>query len=213
MRIVGNAVHVKEWGVPKQVDHHARRLVLLDALWRITRREGWDAISLRKLAAEAGVSMGMVQHYFTTKDEMLRFATEMMAEDTRRRIRERLAELTQPIRPRTLVETVLTEMIPDARRRDVEAEAAGVWVRRFLLRPESRATLNQGLADVRALLTEQITLAGNADAERDADGLIALIDGLNYDIVAGSQTAASARAILCGQLDYVFAPPARAADD
>ena len=50
---------------------------MLDALWRITRRQGWDAISLRNVAAEAGVSMGMVQHYFTTKDQMLRFAVEI----------------------------------------------------------------------------------------------------------------------------------------
>lgn len=199
--------------MPKEVDHHARRLVLLDAMWRITRRDGWDAISLRKLAAEADVSMGLVQHYFNTKDEMLRFATEMMAEDTRQRIRHRVTELAEPISPRTLVETALNEMIPDADRRDVEAEAAEVWVRRFLLRPESRAMLNQGLADVRAFLAEQITLAGKTNAELDADGLIALIDGLNYDIVAGSQTAASAKAILRAQLDCVFLSHTQAAGE
>ena len=96
--------------MPKQVDHQARRLELLDALMRITRADGWDAISLRKVAAEAGTSLGTVQHYFSTKEEMLRFAVEMMAEDTRRRIRERVAALPQPHPPRVLVETVLTEI-------------------------------------------------------------------------------------------------------
>jgi TetR/AcrR family transcriptional repressor of bet genes len=192
--------------VPKQVDHHARRLQLLDALWRITRRQGWDAISLRNVAAEAGVSMGMVQHYFTTKDQMLRFAVEMMAEDTKQRIAKRVAGLPQPVTPRQLVQTALTEMIPDADRRPAEAQAADVWVRRFQLAPEPNSPLHSGYDDVKGFVSQQILLAraGRADAERDADGLIALIDGLIYNIVTGHQSARTATAILHAQLDYVF---------
>ena len=195
--------------MPKQVDHVARRLELLEAMMRITREHGWDGVSLRKLAAEAGVSMGMVQHYFTTKDDMLRFAIEMMAEDVRQRIRRRVADLPAPPTPRVLVETVLTEMIPDPGRRATEAEAAKVWIRRFMLRPESQAVLQEGATDLKAGLIEQILLgrAGNrADAERDADTLIALLDGLIFNIVIGQQTAESAIAILTAQLDRIFDP-------
>jgi AcrR family transcriptional regulator len=197
---------VKQWGVPKQVDHHARRLQLLDALWRITRREGWDAITLRHLAAEAGVSMGMVQHYFSTKDQLLRFAVEMMGEDVKQRIRLRVAELPQPVGPRQLVQTVLTEMIPNVDRRATEAEAADVWVRRFLLPPDPGSPLHNGYDEVKTLISEQILLVrpGRTDAERDADALIALLDGLIYHIVTGHQTARGAIAIIEAQLDYVF---------
>jgi AcrR family transcriptional regulator len=193
--------------MPKQVDHTARRLELLEAMMRITRKDGWEGVSLRKLAAEAGVSMGMVQHYFTTKDEMLRFAIEMMAEDTRQRIRRRIADLPEPPTPRLLVETVLTEMIPDPGRRAAEDEAAKIWMRRFMLRPESQATLNPGAADLRTALTDQILLGrpgDRADAERNADTLIALLDGLIFNIVVGQQTAESATAILTAQLDCIF---------
>jgi AcrR family transcriptional regulator len=196
--------------VPKQVDHEARRQLLLEALMRITRRDGWDAISLRRVAAEAGVSMGMVQHYFSTKDEMLRFAIEMMAEDTRQRIRRRVADLPQPPSPRLLVETVLTEMIPRTSRRESEAEAAKVWIRRVDLSQESRAVLNQGAVDLKTGLSGQLLLARSytqADAERDADALMALLDGLIFNIVAGFQTAESATAILKRQLDYLFPEP------
>jgi AcrR family transcriptional regulator len=193
--------------VPKQVDREARRQELLEALMRITRREGWDAISLRKVAAEAGVSMGMVQHYFSSKDEMLRFAIEMMAEDTRKRIRQRVARLPEPHTPRLLVETVFVEMIPRPSRRQTEAEAAQVWIRRLWLRPESQAVLAKGAADVMAMLTEQISLAcpgATGTAERDAGGLIALLDGLIFNIVGGLQTAESATEIMRAQLDHVF---------
>jgi AcrR family transcriptional regulator len=191
--------------MPKQVDQHARRLALADALWRITRRDGWDAISLRRVAAEAGVSMGMVQHYFTTKDEMLRFALEEIAEDVRQRIRARLAELPQPHTPRRLVATLLTEMIPRPGRRESERDAAAVYVRRFLLRPESTTELAKGGADLRTFLTEQIRLARpDGDAEIAAAGLLALLDGLILNIVTGDQTSHTATTILDAQLDHVF---------
>lgn len=178
---------------------------------RITRRDGWDSISLRKVAAEAGVSLGMVQHYFATKDEMLRFAIEEMAEDTRQRIRHRVADLPQPPTPRQLVETVLTEMIPRTSRRSTEAEGAKVWLRRVDLHPDNRVALSRGVAEVKAGITAQLLVA-RADepsytptaAERDADTLIALLDGLIFGIVAGLQTAESATTILNGQLDYVM---------
>jgi TetR/AcrR family transcriptional regulator, transcriptional repressor of bet genes len=199
---------VKGPRMPKQVDHAVRRQGLLDALWRITRREGWDAISLRKVAAEAGVSMGLVQHYFTTKDEMLRFAIEEMAQDTRVRIRARLAELTVPPSPQELVELVLVEMIPRTSRRQDEAEAAKVWLRRVDLRPESRGVLSHGAHDVKTALVQQIQLATSADADtaaREASTLMALLDGLIFNIVAGLETTESATAIVRAQIARVFA--------
>jgi AcrR family transcriptional regulator len=188
--------------MPKLVDHEARRRELLEALLRITSADGWDAITLRRIAAEAGVSVGMVQHYFTSKDEILRFAIEMTAEDTRQRVRQRIAELPPPRTPRLLTETVLTEMVPNTSRRAIEATAASVWVRRFLLQPE-----NQAPDELTIALTGQIRLGRGGtpeDAERDAAGLVALLDGLICSMVAGRQTTESAIAILRAQIGYVF---------
>ena len=195
--------------MPKKIDHKARRLELTFALWRITRREGWDAISLRKVAAEAGVSMGMVQHYFTTKDEMLRFAIEMIEEDVRELVRERVAKLPQPHDPRLLVWTVLSEMIPSTSRREDEVEAAHVFVRRFMLSPASAARFARSGAELRQGIKTQILLArkgSEADADRDAGGLLALFNGLMFDFVTGEQTTQSALETLRVQLDHVFGP-------
>jgi AcrR family transcriptional regulator len=197
--------------MPKKVDHAARRLEIAEALWRLTRSDGWEAISLRKVAAEAGVSMGMVQHYFKTTDEMLRFALEVMSEDVRARIRRRIAALPEPHTPRLLVHTVLTEMIPHPARRRAEMDGAAVFIRRFLLAPASAAALapggvelNNGLVDqIRASRATRAT-ATDSTAERDAAGLLALLDGLIFAIVTGQQTSETALAILETQLDYVF---------
>jgi AcrR family transcriptional regulator len=195
--------------VPKKIDHQARRLELTDALMRLTRREGWDAISLRKVAAEAGVSMGMVQHYFTTKDEMLRFVIEMITEDVRRRIRVRAAKLPADSSPRLLVWTVLSEMIPSPARRTAEVEAAEVFVRRFLLSPESSAQFARDGAELKQAIKEQILLGrkgSDADAERDAGGLVAMLNGLMYEFVAGVQTSESALDTMRAQIEFVFGP-------
>jgi TetR/AcrR family transcriptional repressor of bet genes len=195
--------------VPKKIDHQARRLELTEALWRITRREGWDAISLRKVAAEAGVSMGMVQHYFTTKDEMLRFAIEMIEEDVRGRIRARVATLPQPHSPRLLVWTVLSEMIPRPTRRTTEVEAAEIFVRRFTLSPASAARFARSGVELRSAIRDQILLSRKGleqDADRDAGGLIAMLNGLMFDFVTGEQTAESALATMRAQIEFVFGP-------
>ncbi|HEY7592139.1 MAG TPA: TetR/AcrR family transcriptional regulator [Actinophytocola sp.] len=195
--------------MPKKIDHQTRRLELTEALWRITRREGWDAISLRKVAAEAGVSMGMVQHYFTTKDEMLAFAIEMISEDARMRIRARIAKLPQPVPPRRLVWTVLSEMLPRPSRRATEVEAADVFVRRFMLSPRSAARFRADGAELRTAVRDQILLArkgSEADADRDAGGLIALFNGLMFEFVAGDQTSETALATLRAQIEFVFGP-------
>lgn len=69
--------------MPKKVDRHERRTLIADALMRVAARQGLEAVSLRHVAAEAGVSPGMVQHYFRTKDEMMAFAMAVVRSATR----------------------------------------------------------------------------------------------------------------------------------
>ena len=209
--------------MPKIVDHQARRRALAEALWRLNRRAGWEAISLRKVAAEADVSMGTVQHYFATKDQMLRFALDMMFEDVLMRIRGRVAALPEPRTPRRLVETVLGEMIPRPGRRESEGDAASIFVRRILLTPGNAADLAASNPDLSRFLAEQIRLgrAGHtsavgptpateaepgAAAEQDAAGLIALLEGLILRIAAGAETSETALVLLARQLDLVLGP-------
>jgi len=72
--------------MPKQVDHEARRQRIADAVCRLAARRGLEGVSLRHVAVEAGVSMGQIQHYFTTKDEMLLFALRTMSDRVERRL-------------------------------------------------------------------------------------------------------------------------------
>lgn len=60
--------------MPKIVDKSARREAVLDVTWRIIERDGIDAVTLRRVAAEQGLANGAVKPYFASKDELLQAA-------------------------------------------------------------------------------------------------------------------------------------------
>ncbi|MCR3721465.1 MULTISPECIES: TetR/AcrR family transcriptional regulator [Prauserella salsuginis group] len=66
--------------MPKVVDREARRLAVADATLRLAATNGLEAVSIRTVAAEAGMSPGAVQKYFATKDELLLCALDLSDE-------------------------------------------------------------------------------------------------------------------------------------
>ncbi|MGQ4618553.1 TetR family transcriptional regulator C-terminal domain-containing protein [Nocardia sp. R7R-8] len=72
--------------MPKLVDHDERRHAITAAVWRLIARRGIDALKMRDIAAEAGYANGSLSHYFTGKDDILRFAFEHVYDATNRRI-------------------------------------------------------------------------------------------------------------------------------
>ncbi|RKS08747.1 TetR family transcriptional regulator [Nocardiopsis sp. Huas11] len=72
--------------MPKIVDHEQRRRELTEALWRVIAESGPEAVSIRTVAAEAGLSTGALRHYFQTREELLVFAMRLAEE----RVTERM---------------------------------------------------------------------------------------------------------------------------
>src|ERR671910_2350073 len=99
--------------MPKLVDHEQRRRELGEAVWRVIRRDGVEAASVRKVAQEAGWSAGALRHYFSTQSELLTFAMQMVVE----RIEARVGALEPPADPRRAVEQRLHELLPLDRER------------------------------------------------------------------------------------------------
>lgn len=64
--------------MPKIVDHEQRRGEIALALWQVIHEQGIDGVSFRAVAEAAGVSIGRVQHYFTSKDELVVFGCRAM---------------------------------------------------------------------------------------------------------------------------------------
>jgi TetR/AcrR family transcriptional regulator, transcriptional repressor of bet genes len=197
--------------MPRKVDAGARRQQIAEALWRVTRRDGWDAVSMRHVAAEAGVSVGMVQHYFTSKDQMLRFAMDMIGEDYGQQVARRIADLPEPREPRRVVEVILEELLPRDDRSHAYVQAAAAFLGRAVVHPDIATPLVAAGTRLTQYLADQIRRGRRVsdEAELDAAGLLALADGLIAHILTGRLTLNTAHEILARQLDRIFGPRGR----
>jgi len=99
--------------VPKLVDHDTRRRQIIEALWRITVWGGLERASFRVIAAEAGVSVNLIQHYFGTKDQLLVAALEHLGQRAVERIQARTAALGDSPSERERLDAIFAEFFPD----------------------------------------------------------------------------------------------------
>ncbi|WP_319459126.1 TetR/AcrR family transcriptional regulator [Micromonospora sp. RTP1Z1] len=199
--------------MPKRVDHRERRKLIADALMRVAAEHGLEAVSLRHVATEAGVSSGMVQHYFRTKDEMMTFALSVVHEHSEARVTRAVAALGDAPSPRTLLRTMLVELLPLDESRRADGRVALAFLAYTAVRPTVAAALHQETAGLLAFVAGQIRLAqaaGTADRRVDPDraavGLLAIMEGLGVYLLGGHYSPETALAALAAQLDLVLGP-------
>ncbi|TXS44282.1 TetR/AcrR family transcriptional regulator [Streptomyces sp. t39] len=74
---------------PAPGDHEARRKDVSEAVWRVLAAKGFGGLTLRAVAAEMGVSTGMLTHYFPSKRALVTHALGLLEQDTAGRPRRR----------------------------------------------------------------------------------------------------------------------------
>lgn len=67
----------------------ARRSRVIDAALILGRSGGYDAVQMREVANEAGVALGTIYRYFSSKDHLLSAALVTWVEDLERRVTAR----------------------------------------------------------------------------------------------------------------------------
>ena len=197
--------------MPRRVDHEARRREIADAVLRLAATEGLESVSLRHVAAEAGISMGRVQHYFRTKDEMLAFAYEHQARLHEERIVERLQAAGRPPTVRDIVRAVMVEIIPTDEPSRASWQAGIAFFIRAMSEPRMAAVVAAGGPKLVEFFAEQLeqarsagALAPGVDPRREAGVLWALVDSQATGIVLGACTPQEAVATVDYHLDRVF---------
>jgi AcrR family transcriptional regulator len=175
--------------MPKIVDREQRREELAAALWRLVVREGIEAASVRRVAAEAGWSTGSLRHYFETQSELLAFAMELVVQ----RVTERVGALRPSSDPRDIAARLLHEVLPlDAERR-AEMQVWLAFTARSLVEPELRELRDRAHTGLRSLCHTAVELLGGDGA--DAERVHALIDGLALHAVLDPATTTPARQV------------------
>lgn len=197
--------------VPRQVDHAQRRARLAEALWTIAERDGLAGATVRNVAAEAGVSVGLVQHYFSTKDEMLLFALNCVGEELEGRITAKIRALPEPRDPYEVAWIVVSERLPLQPRSRVHAQALIIWLGSGATDPDLARYLLDGTQRLREYLAAQLRQAQRSGDIPDtidplcgADGLLALTDGLSSHVLQRIHTPQAALRILTAHLNQLF---------
>jgi TetR/AcrR family transcriptional regulator, transcriptional repressor of bet genes len=198
-------------GVPRQVDHQERRGQIADAVCRLAARQGLEAVTLRHVAAEAGVSMGQVQHYFATKDEMLLFAFRTFSARAERRLTAAVTAAGPEPDPRSLLRMLLEHLVSPGEEFRAEAPLWAAFLARALIEPRLAEILREGGREMIGYLAAQIRqaeVAGHTpagiDPDREAVTLLTLSDGLLLAQLIGHVDAATALSAMDGQLDRIF---------
>ncbi|MDQ3655194.1 MAG: TetR family transcriptional regulator [Chloroflexota bacterium] len=193
--------------------HETRRAQLADAILDLASREGIEHVTLRGVAAEAGVSMGQVQHYFTTKEDMLLYAVNHAMRGMERRIHERMegADWDEFESAERMLRSMLEEMLgmdPETRR-----------LLRVSIALLSRAGADERIAEalvrddaeLMAFTVQTIQWAqqlGRADPSldpmQDANILWALAGQLGSDVALGRRDGATAASTLHYALGRIF---------
>ena len=197
--------------MPKRVDHDERRRQIAEALLRIAADRGLAAVTFREVAAEAGVSVRLVQYYFETKEQLVVRSLGHLATRLDARVRRRAAERGTALTRRQVVETVLGSVLPldEESRADALASTAAYAV--ALTDPAVAAAgvgypeaLVRYLAGVLETARQTGELRAGVDPATEAPILLALTNGLTSAVLGGMHPPEVALGLLGAQLDRLF---------
>ena len=201
--------------MPKRVDHEERRRQIADALLRTAATRGLHATGMREVAAEAGVSLRLVQYYFGTKEELLLAAMQHLAAQFSERALariKRIKETENPVSPRNVIAAILTEALPADDERRTFTLVYTAYFALSLTDPAlalSPLVRNSGaVIDVVAAQMRAAQAAGDTPAHLDPDleafSLLAMSAGLGTSVLGGQSSAGQAQAVIDYHLDRLF---------
>lgn len=197
--------------MPRVVDHEARRRQITDAVKRVIGRGGLESVTFQTVAAEAGISVRLVQYYFGTKKDFLLATHRSVMNDAGARFLQRWSALGEDATPRESIRAVLNELLPldDRRREEVLVLGAFGWA----AITGQGITAEETFAAPRALtsiVTAQLRRIDRSGAptnpELDADLILMAIGGLAQGMLQGFGTTQSAVALVDHLLDRILGP-------
>ena len=207
--------------VPRRVDHQERRRQIADALVRTAATRGLHAAGMREVAAEAGVSLRLVQYYFGTKEELLLAAMQQLAAQFSDRVLariQRIKETGSPASPRDVIAAVLTEALPADDERRTFTLVYTAYLALSLTDPalaisplarNSSVVIDVVAAQLRAAQAAG-DMPGRLDPDLEAISLLTMSAGLGTSVIAGQSSAGQAQAVIDYHLRRLFPanPPA-----
>lgn len=184
--------------MPKLIDHDRRREEIAEATWRVIHAEGISGVSIRTVAAEAGISTGSIRLVFPSKTELLVHATELVGRRAWIRIQRHLDEPE----PCALVLSVVEELLPLDAERHLEMEVTVALIAEAPGNARVREVLDESYEIVREVCRRLIArlhgagfTAPDLDIEAETTALHGLVDGLAIHLLINPDPAFKRQAL------------------
>jgi len=167
--------------MPKIVNHDTQRRLVAEAALNVIRRSGLEQATVRRIAEEAGLSVGSMRHYFSTQVELFAFCMNMFVE----RVEHRLEtfELHGPLMED--LKRLLLQFLPVDEERTLEMEVWFAFHSKALVYPELRklsSEIQDGIHKVSRFVVDEIVrnqlASPDLNIDLETEKLFALIDGL-----------------------------------
>lgn len=170
----------------RTADHAARKAQMVTAVKELTLEVGLSHVTIAGVAQSAGISVGLVQHYYASKEELLLDTFHTVCQDVLARVD---AAIARAERRHERIEQMLLggleQLLPLTKKRRDEVHLvhsfAGAALENTALQPGFRAALTEHQSRVEQAL-ENGKLCGEVDPTTDspaeAYALLALTDGL-----------------------------------
>ncbi|HSA48998.1 MAG TPA: TetR/AcrR family transcriptional regulator [Yinghuangia sp.] len=200
--------------MPKRVDHEERRRQIAQALVAVAARQGLHAVGMREVAAEAGVSVRLVQYYFASKDRLFFYAYRYLGEQLGLRIQARVRAAGSRPGPREVLEATLFEGLPDDEASRNMHIVYTAYATLALTDPsmaghafvEGPDVLENHLVGQLRAAQDAGEVPGDLDAAAEVAGLLAISAGLGTSVLVGQRDAAAAKRVVTYHLDRIFGP-------
>ncbi|MCM3699719.1 TetR/AcrR family transcriptional regulator [Paenibacillus macerans] len=167
--------------MPKIVNHETQRRLVAEAALRVIRQSGLEQATVRKIAEEAGLSVGSMRHYFSSQVELFAFCMNIFVERVEKRLEA--FELTGPLLAD--LKRLLLQFLPADEERTLEMEVWFAFHAKALVYPELRrlsANIQDGLHKASRFVLEEIIrnrlARPDLNIELETEKLYAFIDGL-----------------------------------
>jgi AcrR family transcriptional regulator len=198
--------------MPKRVDHDERRTEIAEALLRVAGRRGLHAVGMRDVAAEAGVSLRLVQYYFQTKEKLLLYGLQHLADSFGARVAARIRAAGGNPGPRATIEALLMASLPtDEESRTFHLVYTSYAVlavtdealaaQPFIKKPDA---VEDAVTDLFQRAQDAHLARPDTDARVEAISLLAMSAGLGTSVLVGQRSPESAAAVLVHHLDRIF---------
>ncbi|WP_087484206.1 TetR/AcrR family transcriptional regulator [Brachybacterium massiliense] len=179
------------------------RSALVATMIAVVAEQGFEGLTVRAVAARAGVSPGSVQHHFPSKSAMLDAALDAIAQAAA----ARGGELEAIADPSQRLHALVDLLVPDG----ADHAATRVWLAvaaRAGIDPSTQESYRRLWASLRDQVRLLIAAAsGRLEGAQEVSAeLIALVDGLALSVVAEGQEPEAARRLVHRRVDALIAP-------